>query len=316
MDPFVTHREENYQVVLDIIKNTPCYNAFLISTDLPKIYMQQFYVTIKKIDNPQSKIKRCEIMPYARFTKAIIYHFMTKHKSISSWQRSPYRTVDDDEVLDRLKFINKGDIYQVYGKPIPDTWITNEIKKSEAYKIYFKYSIGLIPTKKGRGKGPQGTKSKRKSVVHDESEESEGEPENRLTGRKKTTPRAVVIQEPLSIPAKKTQESSGKLKDLDVGAGTSPEEYLLAYKDEKPEDIPWQSTNDDESKNDKEEDDARIDIEKTDYKRTDTDDEDMVMGKAEKTVEQKADEEHEANKEQKGDEHAKDEQVVVPVSTT
>nr|GEY65737.1 hypothetical protein [Tanacetum cinerariifolium] len=68
--------------------------------------------------------------------------------------------------------------------------------------------------------------------------------------------------------------------------------------------------------NDKEEDDARIDIEKTDYKRTDTDDEDMVMGKAEKTVEQKADEEHEANKEQKGDEHAKDEQVVVPVSTT
>ncbi|GJU50987.1 hypothetical protein Tco_1220542 [Tanacetum coccineum] len=49
MDPFNTQKEETYQVVLDIIKNTPCYNAFLISADVPKICMQQFWLTIKKV---------------------------------------------------------------------------------------------------------------------------------------------------------------------------------------------------------------------------------------------------------------------------
>ncbi|GKA75331.1 hypothetical protein Tco_0781709 [Tanacetum coccineum] len=192
--PFITQREETYQVVQDIIKNTPFYNAFLISADrtfgaiinkcllgktlsndklrpsrigiLWGIYHNANvdYATLiwedlqYHIDNCQ-KVRRHEIIPYPRFTKAIIHHFMTKHKSISSRHGSPYHTVDDDEVLDRLKFINKGEIYQVYGKPILDTWITDEIKKFEAYKVYFKYSTGLIPPKKGRGRGAQGTKA-------------------------------------------------------------------------------------------------------------------------------------------------------------
>ncbi|GJU28741.1 hypothetical protein Tco_1167362 [Tanacetum coccineum] len=98
------------------------------------------------------------------------------------------------------------------------------------------------------------------------------------------------------------KELTGKSADLDEGA------------DEKPEDIPWQSTNDEESENYDEEDesdeDKSIGTEKSDAERTDTDDEDTVMGKAEKIVEQKADEEHEADEEQKGDEHVGDEQVV------
>ncbi|GJS44372.1 hypothetical protein Tco_0569415 [Tanacetum coccineum] len=188
---------------------------------------------------------------------------------------------------------------------------------------------------------------------------------NRPTGRKKRTPRAVVIQEPPSVPVKKTQESSGKLKGIKLlsdaaqleidtqraikaskhesrlqhqsggsseRAGLRPKvpneltgkstvldegaEYLLAYNDEKPKDIPWQSTdedesdNDDDNKEDEADDDESIDIEKTDDERTNTDDEDTVMGKAEKIVEQKADEEYKADEEQKGDEHTGDEQVV------
>ncbi|GKB29439.1 hypothetical protein Tco_0868840 [Tanacetum coccineum] len=321
MNPSATQREETYQVALDIIKNTPFYNAFIIFADVPEIYMQQFWLTIKKVkkssfyqfeidsktcqidvelfreildicpkvlnqvftvppsssdslidfllelgykgqlphfsqmyvdqmhqpwrtfgaiinkclswktlSNDRLQLSRLRILwgmyhkenvDYAAliwFTKAIIHHFMTKHKSISTRHGSPYHTVDDD---DMLKFINKEDIYQVYGKPIPDTWITDEIKKSEAYKMYFKYSIGLIPPKKGRGRGAQGTKAtdgapkqtnivhkkttdafkkkqpKRKLVLHDESE---GEPHNRRTGRRKRTPKAVVIQEPPSVP--------------------------------------------------------------------------------------------------------------------
>nr|GEU48361.1 hypothetical protein [Tanacetum cinerariifolium] len=48
IDPTLTQKEETYQLILDIIKNTPCYNAFLIIADVPEIYMHQFRFTIKK----------------------------------------------------------------------------------------------------------------------------------------------------------------------------------------------------------------------------------------------------------------------------
>nr|GFA81804.1 hypothetical protein [Tanacetum cinerariifolium]GFB03440.1 hypothetical protein [Tanacetum cinerariifolium] len=49
IDPTITQNEETYQVILDIIKNSPCYNAFLSTADVPEIYMQQFWFTITKV---------------------------------------------------------------------------------------------------------------------------------------------------------------------------------------------------------------------------------------------------------------------------
>ncbi|GKA95161.1 hypothetical protein Tco_0817199, partial [Tanacetum coccineum] len=36
-----THKEATYQVVLDTLTLSPCYNAFLITADVLKIYMHQ-----------------------------------------------------------------------------------------------------------------------------------------------------------------------------------------------------------------------------------------------------------------------------------
>nr|GEV91532.1 hypothetical protein [Tanacetum cinerariifolium] len=49
IDPSKTQKQATCQVVLDILKLFPCYNAFLITTDVPKIYMQQFWFTISKV---------------------------------------------------------------------------------------------------------------------------------------------------------------------------------------------------------------------------------------------------------------------------
>ncbi|GKE16134.1 hypothetical protein Tco_1423711 [Tanacetum coccineum] len=51
IDPTMTQKEDTYQVVLDIIKNTTFYKAFLASADVPEIYMQQFWFTVTKIKN-------------------------------------------------------------------------------------------------------------------------------------------------------------------------------------------------------------------------------------------------------------------------
>nr|GEW39275.1 hypothetical protein [Tanacetum cinerariifolium] len=48
IDPTLTQKEETYQVILDIIKNSPCYNAFIIAADVPEIYMQKFWFTVKR----------------------------------------------------------------------------------------------------------------------------------------------------------------------------------------------------------------------------------------------------------------------------
>ncbi|GKD61722.1 hypothetical protein Tco_1299231 [Tanacetum coccineum] len=45
----MTQRGETYHVALDILKNTPFYNAFLISVDVSEVYMQQFWLTITKV---------------------------------------------------------------------------------------------------------------------------------------------------------------------------------------------------------------------------------------------------------------------------
>ncbi|GJU18769.1 hypothetical protein Tco_1146735 [Tanacetum coccineum] len=172
-------KEPTYQVVLDALALSPCYPTFLITVDVPKIYMQEFRFTISKIkdsslyefnlnkkrphastlenlcchhqqclsgkisgfdkirisraqilwrmfykknvdfvkliwedfmfliDNRDSSAKRKENLPYPRFTKAIIQHFISKDKSISMRNRMFMHIVRDDSVLGTLKFVAK-----------------------------------------------------------------------------------------------------------------------------------------------------------------------------------------------------------------
>ncbi|GKB04097.1 hypothetical protein Tco_0832240 [Tanacetum coccineum] len=54
IEPTKTHKEATYQVVLDTLKLSPCYKAFLVTADIPEIYMHQFWFTISKIKDSSS----------------------------------------------------------------------------------------------------------------------------------------------------------------------------------------------------------------------------------------------------------------------
>ncbi|GJU75036.1 hypothetical protein Tco_1266441, partial [Tanacetum coccineum] len=105
-------------------------------------------------------------MPYPRFTKIIVNYFLSQHKSLAKKKHSYINTIKGDGVLNRLKFVRTGEDFQEYGRDIPDTMLTDEIKQSEAF---IGYSTGLIPPKKSRGKGSQGKKAgatpKKKSSI-------------------------------------------------------------------------------------------------------------------------------------------------------
>ncbi|GKG43562.1 hypothetical protein Tco_0482655, partial [Tanacetum coccineum] len=83
----------------------------------------------------------------------IINHFLSQHKSLAKLQHSYINTIKDDGVLNRLNFVRTGEDFQEYGRAIPDTMLTDDIKNSEAYQAFISYFTGLIPPKKCRGKG-------------------------------------------------------------------------------------------------------------------------------------------------------------------
>ncbi|GKA27564.1 hypothetical protein Tco_0713732 [Tanacetum coccineum] len=50
----VHQKEETIQVIIDVIKNSTYFKAFTISADVPKIFMQQFWYTTKKVKDSES----------------------------------------------------------------------------------------------------------------------------------------------------------------------------------------------------------------------------------------------------------------------
>ncbi|GJR84275.1 retrovirus-related pol polyprotein from transposon TNT 1-94 [Tanacetum coccineum] len=54
LETTMPQKEETFQVVIDIIKNSMCFKAFTISADVPEIFMQQFWYTIKKVKDIES----------------------------------------------------------------------------------------------------------------------------------------------------------------------------------------------------------------------------------------------------------------------
>ncbi|GJV39398.1 hypothetical protein Tco_1417838 [Tanacetum coccineum] len=52
--PQCHRREETFQVVIDLVKNSSCFKAFTISADVLEIFMQQFWYSIKKVQGTVS----------------------------------------------------------------------------------------------------------------------------------------------------------------------------------------------------------------------------------------------------------------------
>ncbi|GJV78949.1 hypothetical protein Tco_1514819 [Tanacetum coccineum] len=50
LNPGKIQREPTFQVVLDALALTPCYSVFLITVDVPKVYMHQFWDSVYKHD--------------------------------------------------------------------------------------------------------------------------------------------------------------------------------------------------------------------------------------------------------------------------
>ncbi|GKA68542.1 hypothetical protein Tco_0768459 [Tanacetum coccineum] len=186
MDPTLTQKEETYQVILDIIKNTPCYNAFLITADVPildifpRVQNQAFTM-------PPSHDSLMDFLldlgykgPLKHISEMFVDHMYQQWRTLGAIiNKCLLRKTSNN---DRLRPLRIEILWGIYDKANVDyvaliwedlqyqinngqskvrnyTLITNDIKNFEAYKTFIGLSTGLIPPKIGRGKGAQGTKA-------------------------------------------------------------------------------------------------------------------------------------------------------------
>ncbi|GJS78026.1 hypothetical protein Tco_0727907 [Tanacetum coccineum] len=116
-----------------------------------------------QIDNRDTK--KQEKMYYPRFTKAIIYHLITKDKTISMRNRLFMHTAQHDSVLGTFRFVSKSKDFQVYGALLPEVMTNQKMRDSSAYKTYLAFTIGDATPKKARKFKKPASLSKKKAFV-------------------------------------------------------------------------------------------------------------------------------------------------------
>ncbi|GJZ22888.1 hypothetical protein Tco_0559927 [Tanacetum coccineum] len=146
-----------------------------------------------QIDNKDTK--KQEEMYYPRLKKAIIHHFLSKDKSISTRNIMFMHTAQDDCILGTMRFVSKDEDTQVYGALIPTTMTIPKIRDSFAYQTYLAfvtraatpktkriYKKPASPMIKTTTTSPEETHSKRKSAPAKKDVSSKNPSRKQLTG--------------------------------------------------------------------------------------------------------------------------------------
>nr|GEW42787.1 hypothetical protein [Tanacetum cinerariifolium] len=153
--------------------------AFLVTADVPKIYMQEFWATATvhqhsirfKMDTRKHIVdlesfremlhisprvpdlvyqveyknqKKSNEMYYPRFTKVIIHHFMTKKPSIPRQNSVNWHYVRDDILFSTIKVVSRHQNTQQYGAILPIELTTEDIRNTKAYKEYYACATGEV----------------------------------------------------------------------------------------------------------------------------------------------------------------------------
>ncbi|GKD33263.1 hypothetical protein Tco_1248772 [Tanacetum coccineum] len=77
------------------------------------------------------------VIPSVRFTKLIIFHLQSKHK-FHPRPESPLYLPTEEPIQGYLKFSAKGTKREVFGMPIPNELITDDIRGADYYDAYLK----------------------------------------------------------------------------------------------------------------------------------------------------------------------------------
>ncbi|GJT17854.1 retrovirus-related pol polyprotein from transposon TNT 1-94 [Tanacetum coccineum] len=154
------------KILTNIIKNYSLRFSIVASSSVPWIYMAQFWDTLKEDGSKYrlsigiyNRVKDTiefqdywssaamaneglyyslhhptSLIPYPRFTKIIVSHYMTIFPEIRRRVRDMYHNLQDDDIMKNI--FNSGRHKNKVGMQIPAWMITDEMKHTEHYRMY------------------------------------------------------------------------------------------------------------------------------------------------------------------------------------
>ncbi|GJW90364.1 hypothetical protein Tco_0167917, partial [Tanacetum coccineum] len=188
-------KEETFQVVIDVIKNSTCFKAFTITAEVPEIFMQQFWYTIKKVKD--SKSYEILLANKKRIVDAEVFRKILDICPIVEGEEST-EVQDDDATLTFLIDLGyKGPLRKYTNKLITGRRENQDVKlchspdSPKSSSIASSHNISLSPT---LGKGLQGKKTADTPVTDvDVSKESNSEPARKTTASRRVVKKKVII---------------------------------------------------------------------------------------------------------------------------
>ncbi|GJY72208.1 hypothetical protein Tco_0475911 [Tanacetum coccineum] len=135
------------QMLWGIITSTNVDYAELIWEEFMQA-IQTFLTDKANLGSPIKKGRKDKpyVIPYCRFMKLIICHLGRIH-NIHQRSASPFHLAEEDLRLGNLKFVSKGKIDEVFGMPIPNELISNNIRNAPYYNAYLEMTSSAKPPK-------------------------------------------------------------------------------------------------------------------------------------------------------------------------
>nr|GEV81892.1 integrase, catalytic region, zinc finger, CCHC-type, peptidase aspartic, catalytic [Tanacetum cinerariifolium] len=133
------------------------------------------------------------VIPYCRFMKLIICHLGRIH-NIHQRSKSLFHITEEDLRLGNLKFVPKGKKDEVFGMPIPNELISNNIRNTSYYNAYLgmvaNHNRRIVAKKEGKKK-PTTAKQTKPKPAYEKSSKPAPVPKPKATKEKPIKPSLV-----------------------------------------------------------------------------------------------------------------------------
>nr|GEU45248.1 putative ribonuclease H-like domain-containing protein [Tanacetum cinerariifolium] len=137
------------------LKLTPFYNAFHITANVPEIYMHEFWAIVSTYNHSlQFKMNvKSHTLNVENFRDMLYIcprfpdYFMSKDQSISRRNKIFWYNARDDPMFNIIRDISRHQDTQVYSSILPAVLTNQEMLDSKAYKEYYDVAYGAEPPK-------------------------------------------------------------------------------------------------------------------------------------------------------------------------
>nr|GEX72341.1 hypothetical protein [Tanacetum cinerariifolium] len=136
----ISFEEFTLQLVYDVLRLTSFYKAFLVTTDVPEIYMQEFWATATEKYN-SLRLSQAHILWGLYHKKNVDFAYLL-------WEDFVYQVQHKDaKKSSEMYYPRFTKNTQQFGALLPIELTNEDIRNSEAYKEYYAVETGAAPPK-------------------------------------------------------------------------------------------------------------------------------------------------------------------------